>query len=494
MKRILIIDDDIELCMLLSSLLQHNKYSTQMAHTAGKGVALFKSERFDAVLCDYRLGGKDGSEVLSEIRAVNDDIPVIFITGYADLRTAIDLMKAGARDYIAKPLVPQTVLDALASALEQGAVVQPSVEQPVKEAPPERRKADEEKAYAYDGFIIGKTPAMQQLFEQAQLIAPTNYSVILYGESGTGKEVMAQFIHRFSNRRNKPFLALDCGTLSKELAMSELFGHVKGSFTGALSDKEGYFERANGGTLFLDEVGNLSYDIQVALLRVLQERTMRRVGDTRQVSLDVRIIVASNENLLEASRYKGNFREDLYHRLNEFSMSIPPLRERKADIPLFVDYFLSFVNKELGKDIRCVTPEVLVAFHQYKWPGNLREFRNVMRRAALLTEVNQIELKHLAIPEPRVLVEDRFVFPGVMATGDDEELDFVPPPPFAESSFEESTDLKEIVAKAEYNFILKVLEKVQYNKKRAAQILKIDRKTLYNKLKYAMKEGEGPHA
>src|SRR4029078_6708950 len=301
---------------------------------------------------------------------------------------------------------------------------------------------------------------------QIQIVAPTDYSIILYGESGTGKEVMAKTIHELSNRKHMPFIAIDCGTLSKELAGSELFGHVKGSFTGAITDKEGHFELANGGTLFLDEVTNLSYEIQAALLRVIQERKFKRVGGTKEMDVDVRIIVASNENLQDAYR-KGKFREDLYHRFNEFSINLPPLRNRKVDIPLFADFFLEKTNKELGKNVEGYEDDVMQMFLSYSWPGNLREHRNVVRRAVLLTPSGKITAKVL----PWEIANSNARQPAQENLNGDNVI--IP----------KDLDLKDAAAKAEYDTIMNVLKDVNFNKTKAAEILKIDRKTLYNKIK-----------
>ncbi|MDE3249538.1 MAG: sigma-54-dependent Fis family transcriptional regulator, partial [Bacteroidota bacterium] len=314
----------------------------------------------------------------------------------------------------------------------------------------------------------------------------TNYSIILYGESGTGKEVMAKTIHMASARRDKPFVALDCGTLSKELVGSELFGHVKGSFTGALGDKEGLFEVANGGTLFLDEVANLSLDIQATLLRVIQERKFKRVGGNKEIYADVRILVASNENLQDAYR-KGKFREDLYHRFNEFSVNIPPLRERKEDIPLFANFFLRKSCAELNKDIPGFEDEVMNMFIHYSWPGNLREFRNVIRRAALLTNEGRIGSKVLPweMTQQNPLKDENFQQPAYQAPPVQETAlgaplpATAPPTPVVRQPF----DLKNAASQAEYETIMNVLKQVNFNKSKAADLLKIDRKTLYNKLK-----------
>ncbi|MFN0081626.1 MAG: sigma-54 interaction domain-containing protein, partial [Ferruginibacter sp.] len=328
-------------------------------------------------------------------------------------------------------------------------------------------------------FLVGEAGATKDLYKQIEIVAPTNYSIILYGESGTGKEVIAKTIHSLSDRASKPFIAMDCGTLSKELSGSELFGHVKGAFTGALTDKEGHFELANGGTLFLDEVANLTYEIQASLLRVIQERKFKRVGGNKEMPVDVRIIVASNENLQEAYR-KGKFREDLYHRFNEFSINLPPLRDRKKDIPLFADFFLEKAKTELSRNIEGFDEDVMQMFVHYSWPGNLREFRNVVRRAVLLTQCGKVNAK--ALPWEITNTESS-------ATG--------APPAFAHRHEEEKHalhnnlaapvkavyDLKDAASKAEYEAIMNVLKQVNFNKTKAAEILKIDRKTLYNKIK-----------
>ncbi|MES2881307.1 MAG: sigma-54 dependent transcriptional regulator, partial [Bacteroidota bacterium] len=243
-------------------------------------------------------------------------------------------------------------------------------------------------------YIFGDTPVFRQILQQIDLVGPTNYTVIINGESGSGKEAVAQEIHKRSKRKSKPFVAIDCGALSKELAGSELFGHEKGSFTGALNQKMGSLEMANGGTIFLDEVANLSYDIQVSLLRVVQERKMRRVGGLKDIELDVRIIIASNEKLWDAVR-KGKFREDLYHRFNEFGIDIPPLRQRPDDIMLFSNHFLQQTNAELGKNVKRFSPEVENIFRTYVWYGNLRELRNVIKRATLLNDGEEIEANSL---------------------------------------------------------------------------------------------------
>src|SRR5579872_1394041 len=465
MKRILIIDDDMDMCNLLGRFLQKKGFETDASHSGNKGIAKFKESKFDVVLCDFRLGDKEGREVLKEIKQVDPYAIVIIITGYSDIKTAVDVIKSGAFDYITKPLIPEEVLNVIGRALQQSpeSVDTP---RPVAANPGIRRNG---KPSAEDEFLVGQAPATRELYRQVQLVAPTNYSIILYGESGTGKEVIARTIHQNSARKDRPFVAMDCGTLSKELAGSELFGHVKGAFTGALNDKEGHFELANGGTLFLDEVANLSYEIQAALLRVIQERKFKRVGGVKEMETDVRIIVASNENLQEAYR-KGRFREDLFHRFNEFSIMLPAFRYRREDIPLFAEFLLAKANKELNKEVEGFEPDVMDIFMNYSWPGNLREFRNVIRRAALLTTSGLINARVLP---PEIADMNMYSQPSAGVNPS------VPAHPIVHKEM----DLKNAAAQAEYDTIMNVLKQVNYNKSRAAEILKIDRKTLYNKIK-----------
>jgi two-component system, NtrC family, response regulator HydG len=458
-KRILVIDDDSDMCMLLSRLLTKNGYEVDTAHSGKSGIEKFKTGAFDIVLCDYRLGDKkDGKDILIEIKQHSPSTIVLIITGYSDIKTAVDVIKAGAYDYITKPLIPDEVLNVLSKALNQPATETTSTPSFVKESKPAKSNFN-----ANQEFLEGNAAAAKDLYKQIDLVAPTNFSIILYGESGTGKEVIAKKIHSQSSRRGKPFIAMDCGTLSKELAGSELFGHMKGSFTGALADKEGHFELANGGTLFLDEVANLSQEIQASLLRVIQERKFKRVGGNKEMDVDVRIIVASNENLQDAYR-KGKFREDLYHRFNEFSIHLPPLRNRKDDIPLFANFFLAKTAAELNKQLDGFDDDVMEMFVKYNWPGNLREFKNVIRRCALLTNSGKISASSLPYEISNTAA------PNTHATTAAEPQKI-------------SLDLKDSASKAEYETIMHVLKEVNFNKTKAAEVLKIDRKTLYNKIK-----------
>jgi two-component system response regulator HydG len=469
MKRILLIDDDMDMCKLLSQFLQRKGFETDTAYTGTKGVAKFKESAFDVVLCDFRLGDKDGREVLKEIKAINPSVIVIIITGYSDVKMAVEVIRHGAFDYITKPLIPEEVINVIRRGLENPL---PSDSFSVENTPAENG-VKRIMITTTDDFLTGISPLALELYKQVELVAPTNYSVIIYGESGTGKEVIAKTIHQMSERKSKPFIAVDCGTLSRELAASELFGHIKGSFTGAMADKEGIFEVADGGTLFLDEVGNLPLDVQTTLLRVIQERKFKRVGSNKDISTDTRVIVASNENLQEAYK-KGKFREDLYHRFNEFSLSIPPLRQRKEDIPLFADFFLKKVCIELNKDLSGFDDEVMQLFMNYDWPGNLREFRNVVRRAGLLSPSGKITANVL----PWEIIGNPVKIPATPSPGMSDHI------PRYSSEIPPTTDLKDAASHAEYETIMNVLKQVKFNKTKAAEVLKIDRKTLYNKIRY----------
>ncbi|MEO7045787.1 MAG: sigma-54 dependent transcriptional regulator [Ferruginibacter sp.] len=466
-KRVLIIDDDLDMCTLLGRFLGRNGYEVEVAHSGSKGILKFKEGNFDIVLCDFRLGDKDGKDVLQEIKATSPSTIVLIITGYSDIKVAVDVIKMGAYDYITKPLIPDEVLNVLNSALNNPA----GAEKTTAASKGSGAKPVEKKKILNDEFLVGEAGTTRDLYKQIEIVAPTNYSIILYGESGTGKEVIAKTIHSMSDRSNMPFIAMDCGTLSKELSGSELFGHVKGAFTGALTDKEGHFELANGGTLFLDEVANLTVEIQASLLRVIQERKFKRVGGNKEMPVDVRIIVASNENLQDAYR-KGKFREDLYHRFNEFSINLPPLRERKKDIPLFADFFLEKAKNELGRDIDGFEDEVMQMFINYSWPGNLREFRNVVRRAVLLTQEGKVQASTL----PWEITSSSSTAPLASHNAPASRN-------FDDDGVKKEYDLKDAASKAEYEAIMNVLKEVNFNKTKAAEILKIDRKTLYNKIK-----------
>lgn len=459
MSKILIVDDEINIGLLLSKFLTRNGFEVATSATGAAAFELMSNEFFDLVLCDFRLEDTDGREMLRKIKSRYPETGVIIITGYSDVKLAVELIKMGAFDYITKPLYPDEILNTINKAIE----AQKPKFQEVKR--PEKIKLD----FVPGEFIVGQSEASGELIRQISLVAPTNYSVILCGESGTGKESVAHSIHLNSNRSDKPFIAMDCGSLSKELAHSEFFGHEKGSFTGALYTKMGHFELANGGTLFLDEVGNLSYDLQASLLRIVQERKLKRIGSTKEIDLDVRLIVATNENLLAAIQ-KGRFREDLYHRFNEFNITLPPLRDRGDDIMIFAESFLQLANSELNRHVKGFSDEVIRCFMSYPWTGNVRELKNVVRRATLLTEGDIIQLRSIPLE-----ISSYSSLP--------EKNNNPAKPEVQASQILKPHDLKNAALQAEYEAILNVLKEVKFNKTRAAQILNIDRKTLYNKMK-----------
>lgn len=455
MKKILIVDDEVTICQLLSKFLTNKGFTVETAGSGARAVEILKNEIYDLVLCDYRLGDTDGEELLLKIKALNPNAAVIIITGYSDIKIAVKVIKLGAFDYVTKPLFPDEILHTIKRALDTSDVDEVNFH-PIKA----KIKLGNGFHDSSGQFVIGDSSAIKEIYKQIDLVAPTNYSVIIFGESGTGKESIARSIHERSPRKDQPFVPMDCGSLSKELAGSEFFGHEKGSFTGAFATKIGHFELANGGTLFLDEVGNLSYEIQALLLRVVQERKVKKIGGTKEIDLDVRIIVASNENLQESFQ-NGKFREDLFHRFNEFAITLPPLRERGNDILAFADFFLKEAKTELGRNIDGFSTEVRESFLNYQWPGNIREMKNVIRRACLLSDGNLVESKSLP---SEIINFSKFQF------GLEDRSDRAP-------------NLKATAMEAEFETILKVLKQVNYNKTKAATVLNIDRKTLYNKMK-----------
>ncbi len=483
MQKILVIDDDRDMCMLLNRFLTRQQFDVTEMYNGKKALEYLAQQKPDLILCDFRLEDMDGKQVLIRARELYPDVPFIIITGYSDVKLAVEVLKLGAFDYVTKPVFPDEILITIRKALATPPAVHHAASSSRERVVPVAaagKKPDKEVAEKY---IWGNTPEMKNILKQIELVSPTNYSVIIYGESGSGKEAIASKIHEMSKRRDKPFIAIDCGALSKELAGSELFGHEKGSFTGAVNQKTGSLELADGGTVFLDEIANLPYDVQVSLLRVVQERKIRRVGGNKDIELDLRIIVASNEKLWEAAR-NGKFREDLYHRFNEFSINLPPLRERKEDILRYARHFLAMTSGELGKEISDFSAEVQRVFMHYPWYGNLRELKNVVKRAALLTDGAQVDMQALPFEitfheklnyeKPASADVPSYVpaqpdIPAV-STG-------APRPVISEQS------LKSASIDAEYEMIVKALRQSNFNKTKAAKLLNIDRKTLYNKMK-----------
>ncbi|MCC6369467.1 MAG: sigma-54-dependent Fis family transcriptional regulator [Bacteroidia bacterium] len=470
MSSILVIDDDLDICLLLEKYLSKHGFDVSTSFSGGSALENISKKMPDIILSDFRLQDMLGSDLLKEIKSKNPSVPVIIMTGYSDVRTAVNIMKLGAFDYVTKPLLPEEILLTLRRAL---ASVKTEDATQAKEATKNNLPKDNIQKTKY---VFGNSPVFNLILKQIDLVAPTNYSVIIYGESGSGKESVANEIHNRSSRAAKPFVAIDCGSLSRELAASELFGHEKGSFTGAHNQKTGSFELANGGTVFLDEIGNLSYDIQVALLRVVQERKMRRVGGLKDIELDVRIIVASNERLSEAAR-KGKFREDLYHRFNEFSIEVPALRNRQEDILMFALFFLKKTNEELNKAVSGFSEEVKTIFLNYYWPGNLRELNNVIKRSTLLTSGSIVEIS--ALP-PEIINYKGYHIDGEENAGSDKISSDAEKDPLKRNH---DFSIKHASIDAEYELISEALKKCNHNKSKAARLLKIDRKTLYNKMK-----------
>lgn len=446
MSKILVIEDDISFCKLLEKFLVKNQYEVSIAFSASEARSAIKNESFDLILTDLRLPDSDGIVLMSEIKNSHPEIPVILMTGYSDVNTAVKAIKNGAADYISKPFNPDEVLLVITNALQT-----PGIEEE-NEVPVKQKKSVKKPVAVENEFVRGISVASKKLLDHIQLVSPTDMSVLIIGESGTGKEIIAKSIHQQSQRKNNNFIAVDCGAIPKELAASEFFGHLKGSFTGAISDKMGYFEAANGGTLFLDEIGNLSYENQIQLLRALQERKIKPVGSNKEINVDIRIITATNEDLREAVK-NGDFREDLYHRINEFSIQSPSLKDRDEDLMVFADYFLEKANQQLNKEVIGFSPEVVSIFQNYSWPGNLRELQNCVKRATLLTQGDFIESD--VLPIEFFQAQKQSGFSGSFSLSDNEK-----------------------------EAIIQALNRTQNNKSEAAKLLKITRKTLYNKLKH----------
>ena len=449
MPHLLIVDDDLTLAIMLRTWLSKQGFEVETASSVkAAGKKLLEDGPFDLVLSDLRLPDEDGLFLLQWMKQKQVSTPVIIMTSYAEVQNAVEAMKQGAADYIAKPVHHEILLQKI-----QEVIRTPRPSSPAPAPHPQGGRTTPPPAGTttidHKKYLEGKSEAARQLYNYVALVAPTPMSVLITGASGTGKEYVARRIHSLSKRADKPFVAIDCGAMLKDLAASEFFGHVKGAFTGAVTDKTGAFVEANGGTLFLDEVGNLSYDVQVQLLRALQERRIRPVGSTQEIEVDIRLVCATNENLPLAIE-RGEFREDLYHRINEFTLRMPALHERGRDILLFADFFLQQANEELERRIMGFEPKAVEAMMNYNWPGNLREMKNLVRRATLLAQDDIIRLADLgpSLQTPAATT-------GLQLHNEDSEK----------------------------QRILQALEATGGNKSKAAQLLGVDRKTLYNKLK-----------
>lgn len=430
---ILVTDDDTAFCVMLKTFLQKKGYEVVSAFTGAEAKEEIAARFYDIILTDMRLPDADGLDILRAAKSANLETQVILMTGYTDIRAAVNAIKMSAFDYVGKPINPDEIVHTIQFALN-------------RKTANEKNKVPGDEKKGLPAFVKGTSEDSKQLYEHIGLVGPTDMSVLIIGDSGTGKEYIAKEIHLKSKRAAQAYIPVDCGAIPKELASSEFFGHIKGSFTGAVNDKTGHFEAANGGTLFLDEVGNLSYEVQVQLLRALQERKIKPVGSSREIDVDIRVVAATNEDLFEAVK-RGDFREDLYHRLNEFCIRVPKLCERGRDIMMFAGHFLGQANAELGKSVQGFSPEVTALFQSYEWPGNLREMKNIIKRSVLLTNTALIQLT---------------VLPAEMHAGGSTII-------YSRHNEEEA--------------IKDALERTNNNKSKAARLLDIDRKTLYNKLK-----------
>ena len=453
MAKILIIEDDLAFGTMIQTWLRKKGFEVEKATSVGAALRLLQEDsQRDLILSDLRLPDHDGLTTLRWLHKQGLHIPFIVMTSYAEVQNAVLAMKSGANDYVAKPFHPDILLEKINEAIKQASSAPAPANShaaPTQQETPQQTTTQPDEGEA-PKYIEGKSEASQQLYRYVSLVAPTPMSVLILGASGTGKEYVAHRIHELSSRADKPFFAIDCGAIPRDVAASEFFGHVKGAFTGAEQDKKGAFEVANGGTLFLDEMGNLSYDVQVQLLRALQERKIRPVGGTKEIDIDIRLVCATNENLAQRVA-EGQFREDLFHRINEFTIYMPELKDRGTDLFLFANLFVKHANKELGRHVLGFDDKASEMIASYSWPGNLRELNNVMKRATLLTKGNYIgaaelqqSMSHLQQPTETLTLRD------------------------------EQTELQRIEA---------ALKTANGNKSKAAQLLGVDRKTLYNKIK-----------
>jgi len=440
--RVLVVDDEKVIRDSFSRVLLKEGYAVEAVESGRLALERVAEESFDIALLDLKMPGLDGMETLRELKEKDPDVVPIMITGYPTIESAVAAVKLGAYDYLTKPCSPQELRIIVARAAERRKLIFENEQL--------RRRLE---ARGVSELIIGQSKVMQRIMEIIYKVAPTESTVLITGESGTGKELVAQTIHQLSPRKEKEFVPVDCNALVESLLESELFGHVKGSFTGAVSTKHGLFELANGGTFFFDEVGNLTSNTQAKLLRVIQEREVKPVGGNQRIRVDVRIIAATNQNLMEAIG-KKTFREDLFYRLSVVPIHLPPLRERKEDLPLLVQYFIQRYNRKRRKPIEGISPAAMELLMKHHWPGNVRELENTIERAMILEEREMITPKSL-------------------------------PWLFLTEPTEESTPLlKELMSleDMEKEHISRVLKETGGHKSRAAKILGIDRKTLYQKV------------
>jgi len=459
MVKILVVDDELSMREFLEILLQKEGYVVESASNGNEAVELIKKKNYDIVITDIIMQPMGGVEVLRKVKEISPLTVVILITAYASTETAVDVMKAGGYDYITKPFKVEDIKQVVSNALNR--------KEQEKKKVLIQKKIKEEHQF---GEILGKSPQMLKIFELISQVSSTKSNVFVTGESGTGKELAARAIHERSPRVSKPFVTINCGGIPDNLMESELFGHKKGSFSGALFDKMGLFETANRGTVFLDEIGDLSLPTQTKLLRVLQEKTFKRVGGTEDIVVDVRIISATNKNL-EEEVMGGFFREDLYYRLNVIQIELPPLRKRREDIPLLAEYFLNKYSQEMGKEINNISDFAMKVLMEYNFPGNVRELENIIERSVALENSNIVLPESFTLSLFKKKGED-----NSPEKGEDWEIPG------------EGLSLEKMVENLEKNLILKALKKSDNVKKRAAELLKISFRTMRYKLdKYGIK-------
>lgn len=462
---VLVVDDEAIIREGLKRILEHKGYNVASSASGQHALECMQNENFGLVITDLKMPGMSGMEVLKAIKVLQPEVPVIIITGYSTVDTAVEAMKNGAFDYIAKPFTPDQILEKVSKALEQKAMMQENL----------YLKKELGEHNGFDMFI-GESREMQKVYRRIMQVAPTDSTVLVTGESGTGKELVAQAIHRHSKRREQPFVAVDCTSLSENLLESELFGHIKGSFTGAIQTKTGLFKVADGGTLFLDEVANISLTTQAKLLRVLQEREITPIGGTQPVPIDIRLVAASNKGLREMVT-NGTFREDLFFRLNIIPIDLPPLRERTGDIPLLIGHFLREFSEEMGKDLRGLAPDARALMEEYPFPGNVRELENIIERAVVLAEGAVIQREDL---EMQVMGEEQ----------PEQSGDYVPLN--ADELKETKRQIRErAVEPVEKAFVLHALKRNNWNITRAAEetgMLRPNFQALLKKLKISVRD------
>ncbi len=449
-EKILVVDDDANVRGVIKAYLELANYEVSMARDGEEALGMLDCSTFDAVLTDLKMPGMDGVSLLKAIRELQFDMVGIIVTGFASVETAVDAMKAGAFDYITKPINMDELLLTLRKGLEFKRLKKENLS----------LRKELKKKYSFEG-IVGDSDAMQKVYSLIEKVADSDSTVLVLGESGTGKELVARTIHYNSSRSDKPLVPINCGAIPESLLESELFGHEKGAFTGAYSARAGRFELANCGTIFLDEIGDMSPSLQVKLLRVLQERQFERVGGTKTIKVDVRVITATNQDM-EKAVVEKKFREDLYYRINVIPITVPPLRERVGDVPLLVNHFLEVFSRKKGKRIEGISDEAMSLLLSYQWPGNVRELENLVERMIILKRDGVINVSDL--PDKFASVRERAVLNTVI----------IP---------EQGINLESLVNEFENKLITQALEKAAGVKSKAAHLLQMNRTTLVEKMK-----------